>query len=110
MKENFQFLTFPTLNSLFAFENLPLLTFWATFPINDNWHVLSSKLNLWQNINQELFKVKNLIKLSQYFRNLVESVMKLYSKTFFGKAFKVLADFDKLFNFEKFLIYDLPKI
>ena len=33
MKENFQFLTFLTLNSLFPLENLPLLTFWVTCPI-----------------------------------------------------------------------------
>ena len=35
MKENFQFLTFLALNSnsLFTSENLPLLTFWVTFPI-----------------------------------------------------------------------------
>ena len=32
MKVNFQFLTFRTLNSLFTLENLPLLTFWVTFP------------------------------------------------------------------------------
>ena len=44
MKENFQFLIFLTLNSLFTLENLTLLTFWVTFPIrnyDDNWHVLS---------------------------------------------------------------------
>ena len=33
MKENFQFLTFLTLNSLFTLEDLPLLIFWVTFPI-----------------------------------------------------------------------------
>ena len=33
MKKKFQFLTFLTLNPLFTLENLPLLTFWATFPI-----------------------------------------------------------------------------
>ena len=33
MKENFHFITFLTLNSLLTLENLPLLTFWATFPI-----------------------------------------------------------------------------
>ena len=33
MKENSQFLAFLTLNSLFTSENLPLLTFWVTFPI-----------------------------------------------------------------------------
>ena len=38
--------------------------------------------------------------------------MRLYNyKTFLRKAFKVLDDFNnKLFNFEKFLIYVLPKI
>ena len=34
MKENFQFITFLTLNSLFTLENLPRLTFWVTFPIS----------------------------------------------------------------------------
>ena len=41
---------------------------------------------------------------------LAEAVMTLYSKTFFSKALKVSADFNKVFNFEKFLIYVLPKI
>ena len=36
--------------------------------------------------------------------------MRLYNKTFFSKAFKLLADFNKLFDFDKFLIYVLPKI
>ena len=63
-----------------------------------------------KNINEELFKVECVIKLSQYFRNLAETVIRLYNKTFFSKAFKVLADFSKLFNFEKFIIYVLPKI
>ena len=62
--------------------------------------------NLWQNINEELFKAEYLIKLSQYFGNLAKAV----NKTFFSKASKVLADFDKVFHFEKFLIYVLPKI
>ena len=63
------------------------------------------QLNFWQSINEKLSKVENLIKLSQYFRNLAEAVMRLYNKTFFSTAFKVLADFNKLFNFEKFVIY-----
>ena len=33
MKENFQFLAFLTLNSLFTLENLQLLTFWVTIPV-----------------------------------------------------------------------------
>ena len=35
--------------------------------------------------------------------------MRLYNKTFLSKAFKVLDDFNKLFNFEKFLIYVFAK-
>ena len=77
--------------------------------MNDNWHVFKFQLNLWQNINEERFKVEYLIKLSQYFRNLAEAVMRLYSKTFFSQAFKVLADFNELFNFKKFLIYVFAK-
>ena len=61
-------------------------------------------------LDEELFKVAYLIELSQNFRNLAEAVMRLYSKTLFSKAFKVLADFNEVFNFEKFLIYVLPKI
>ena len=113
MKENFQFLTFLTLNSSFTLENSPLLTFWVTFPIRKyEWQLACIKfqLKLLQNINEELFKVEYLIKLSQYFRNRAEAVIRLTNKTFFSKAFKILADFNKLFNFEKFLIYVLPKI
>ena len=94
-------------------RNLPLIAFLATFPIRKyEWQLACIKfqLNLWQNINKELFKVEYLIKLSQYLRNFAEAVMKLYSKTFFNKAFKVLAEFNKLFNFEKFLFYVLTKI
>ena len=49
------------------------------------------QLNLWQKINEELFKGEYLNKLNQYFRNLAEAVMRLNNKTFFSKAFKVLA-------------------
>ena len=49
-------------------------------------------IKFWQNINEELFKVEYLVRLRQYFRNLAEAVMRLYNKTFFSKAFKVLTD------------------
>ena len=52
MKENFQFLTVLTLNLLFTSENLPLLTFWVTFPISMT--CVKFHLNRWQNINEEL--------------------------------------------------------
>ena len=91
MKENFQFLTFLTLNSLFTLENLPLSTFWVTFPIRKYDRQLACikfQLNLLQNINEELFKVEYLTKLNQYFRNLAEAVMRLYSKAFLAKLSK----------------------
>ena len=78
MKENFQFLTFLTLKSLLTLENLPLLTFWVTCPIRKyelQLAYIKSQLNLLRNINEELFKVEYLIKLSQYFRTLAEAVM-----------------------------------
>ena len=65
------------------------------------------QLNLLQNINQELFKVEYLIKLSQYFRNLAEEVMRSYSKTFFSEAFKVLADFNPI-QARLFLLFKGP--
>ena len=46
-------------------------------------------------------------KLSKYLRNLAETVMRFIQQNI---LLKVLADFNKLFNFEKFLIYVLPKI
>ena len=88
-------------------RNFPL-TFWVTFLIRKyEWQLVCIKfqLNLWQNINEELFKVEYLIKLSQHFRNLAEVVIRLYNKTFFSKAFKVLADFNKVFNIEKLCFF-----
>ena len=114
MKENFQFLTFLTLYSLFALENLPLLTFWVVnIPIIKYKRQLACvgfQLNLWRNMYEELFKSEYLIKLSQYFRNLEKAVMGFYIKAFFCRASKVLADFDEVFHFEKFLIYVLSKL
>ena len=50
-----------------------------------------------------------LIKLSQYFGNLAKTVTRSHNKTFFGKIFKTLAEFNKVFNFETFVIYVLQK-
>ena len=67
-------------------------------------------IKLWQNTDQKIFKVEYLIKLSQYFGNFAKAVIRSYNKTFFRKVSKILAEFDKLFNFEKFLIYALPNL
>ena len=64
-----------------------------------------ASIKFWQNINQELFKVKYLIKLSQYFGNFRKAVIRLHNKTLFSKISKIMAEFDKVFKFEKFLIY-----
>ena len=56
------------------------------------------------------FKVEYLIKLSQYLGKLSKAIMRSLNKTFFSNASKILAEFNKEFNFEKFLIHVLPKI
>ena len=48
--------------------------------------------------------------LSQYFRNLAKLFMRSRNKIFFGKVSKILSEFNKLFNFEKFLIYVLSNV
>ena len=58
---------------------------------------------------RNFFKVEYLIKLNQYFGNLAKAVMRSHNKTFFSKVSKMLAEFNKVFNFEKFVIYDLQK-
>ena len=66
-------------------------------------------IKFWQNINQELFKFEYFIKLSQYFGNFAKAVKRSCNKTFFSKAFKMLTELNKVYNFEKFLIYALSK-
>ena len=68
-----------------------------------------ASIKFWQNINQELFKVKYLIKLSQYFGNFAMAAIRSHNKTLFSKVSKILPEFDKVFNSEKFLIYVFPK-
>ena len=52
-----------------------------------------------QNINEGLFKVKYLIKLRQYFGNLAKPVMRSYNKKFLNKVSKILAQNNEVFNF-----------
>ena len=66
-------------------------------------------VKLWLNINEELFKVEYLIKVSQYFGSLAKAVIRSHNKAFFSKGSKLLAEFNKVFNFEKFVIYVLQK-
>ena len=49
-------------------------------------------IKLWQNINEELFKVVYLIKLRQYFGNHGKAVIRSHYKKFLSKVFKILAE------------------
>ena len=67
-------------------------------------------IKFYYSIDQKIFKVEYLIKLSQYFGNFAKAVIRSYNKTFFQKVSKILAEFDTVFNFEKFLDLCLAKI
>ena len=50
------------------------------------------------------------MKFNKYFENFPKSVKKSHNKTFFGEVSKIFAEFEKVFNFEKFQIYVFPKL
>ena len=62
------------------------------------------QLNFQQKINQELSEVEYLLKLSEYFWNLADTVMGLHNKRSCRKVSKALAKFKKVFGFKCFLI------
>ena len=49
-------------------------------------------------MNEELLKVEYLVNFSEYFENFAKATIRSCSKTFFKKASKTLAEFDKVFN------------
>ena len=62
-----------------------------------------------QNINDKLFKVEYLIKNSQYFGNFAKECFIVWPHNCLCKVSKILTEFNKVFNFEKFLMYVQPK-
>ena len=54
-------------------------------------------------------KVEYHVNISQYFENFVKAIIRSCNKTFLRNASEALAEFDEVFNFEKFLICVLPK-
>ena len=50
-------------------------------------------------------KVEYLVNFSQYFENFTKSIIGSCNKTSLRKVSETLAEFDKVFNFGKFLIY-----
>ena len=55
-------------------------------------------IRFWQNINKRLFKVKYLIKLSQYFGNLANAFMRSHNKELLNEGSKILAENNEVFN------------
>ena len=66
-------------------------------------------IKFWQNISEELFKIEYLIILSQYFGNITQEFFVVSPHECLCKISKLLAEFNKVFNFEKSPIYILPK-
>ena len=66
-------------------------------------------VKFWQNRNEELLKVGCPVNFSQYSGNVAKAIIGPCNKTIFEKVSKTLAEFDKVLNFEKFLIYVVTK-
>ena len=66
-------------------------------------------IKFWQNINKEFLKTEYFIILSQYFGNFMQEFFVGWPHDCLCKVSKILVEFYKVFNFEKFLIYVLPK-
>ena len=60
-------------------------------------------------MNEEILKIEYLIILSQYFGNFTQEFLVVWPHDCLCKISKILAEFSKVFNFEKPLIYALPK-
>ena len=56
-------------------------------------------IKFWQSINEGLFRVEYLTKLSQYFLNIAKAVMRSHSKKNLSKVSKILAEDNMVFNF-----------
>ena len=57
----------------------------------------------------QLAKLNTLLKSVNTLETFAKAVIRSHNKTFFNKVSKILAEVRKVFNFEKFLIYVLPK-
>ena len=66
-------------------------------------------IKVWQSINKELLKIEYLIIFSQYFANFTQEFFVVWPHDCLCKISKILAEFSKVFNFEKSLIHALAK-
>ena len=60
-------------------------------------------------MNEEVLKIEYLIIFSQYFGNFAQEFFVVWPHDYLCNVSKILAEFGKVFNFEKSLIYALPK-
>ena len=60
-------------------------------------------------MNEEVLKIEYLIIFSRYFGNLTQDFFVVWPHDYLCNVSKILAEFSKVFNFEKSLIYALPK-
>ena len=60
-------------------------------------------------MNEEVLKIEYLIIFSQYFGNFAQDFFVVWPHDYLCNVSKLLAEFSKVFNFEKSLIYTLPK-
>ena len=60
-------------------------------------------------MNEEVLKIEYLIILANFLETLLETFFVVWPHDYLCNVSKILAEFSKVFNFEKSLIYALPK-
>ena len=81
-------------------------------PYQEIWTTTSSYkvlIKFWQSINEEVLKIEYLIIFSQYFGNFTQDFFVVWPHDCLCNVSKILAEFSKVFNSEKSLIYALAK-
>ena len=91
---------FTTVNIL---GGIPYQEIWTT---TSTYKVL---IKFWQSMNEEVLKIEYLIIFNQYFGNFTQDFFVVWPHDYLCNVSKILAEFSKVFNFEKSLIYALPK-
>ena len=60
-------------------------------------------------MNEEVIKIEYLIIFIQYFGNFTQDIFVVWPHDCLCNVSKILVEFSKVFDFEKSLIYALPK-
>ena len=70
---------------------------------------VSFQLNFGKTYIRSFSKLNTLLNSVNTLETFAKAVIRSHNKTFFNNVSKILAEVRKVFNFEKFLIYVLPK-